>query len=61
MVILFLWVGILGNLFGEKLVWGLFVLAIILAAITAGGSATISLVLCSPAICRTIYNIFMKR
>lgn len=61
MYILFFGFGIIGNLFGEKFVWGMAILGIVLAAITLGGAATISVVLCAPGILRAGYNFLMKR
>lgn len=37
------------------------ILGIVLAAITLGGAATISVVLCAPGILRAGYNFLMKR
>lgn len=61
MYILVFGFGIIGNLFGEKFVWGMAILGIVLAAITSGGSATISVILCAPGIFRAAYNHFLGR
>ncbi|NMM65248.1 hypothetical protein HBE96_21935 [Clostridium sp. P21] len=56
MVIAFWIYGIIGNLFGEKFVWGTGILGFILEVVSLGRLASVIVIIMAPAILRAGYK-----
>lgn len=56
MAIAFFIYGIIGNLLGEKFVWGTDIIGLILAILSLGALASICVIILAPAILRAGYE-----